>query len=131
MKKIVLSVGAIFLTVAVTIIILPKRAGIRALAGTQQMAQTHTTAATAAPKQEAESARVTLTGITTIPSHPLALLRVKWPANMSNREASYMLSVGQSQDGLTLDSLGLTNATVTLKEGRLTRTLTLQIGTQS
>jgi hypothetical protein len=42
-----------------------------------------------------------------------------------------MLSEGQSQDGLTLDSLGVTNAIVTLKEGQLRRTVRLQIGTQS
>jgi hypothetical protein len=95
------------------------------LPGSQQIAQTHT----AEPKEEAESAQVTLTGITTIPGRPQALLRVKWPARGSNRESSYMLSEGQSQDGLTLDSLGVTNAIVTLKEGQLRRTVRLQIGT--
>ena len=130
MSKKALFVGTIFLTVAITIIILHNRAAIRTLPGSQQIAQTHTAAATG-PKEEAESAQVTLTGITTIPGRPQALLRVKWPARVSNREASYMLSEGQSQDGLTLDSLGVTNAIVTLKEGQLRRTVRLQMGTQS
>ena len=131
MNKKALLTGATFLTVASTIIILHNRAAIRTLPGSQQITQTHTAAATAAPKGEAESAQVTLTGITTIPGRPQALLRVKWPARVSNREASYILSEGQSQDGLTVDSLGATNAIVTLKEGRLRRTVRLQIGTRS
>ncbi|HTL59029.1 MAG TPA: hypothetical protein VL361_25375 [Candidatus Limnocylindrales bacterium] len=131
MNKKALFVGAIFLTVAITIIILQDRAAIRTLPGCQQIVQTHTAAATAGPKEEAESAQVTLTGITTIPGRPQALLRVKWSARLSNREAFYMLSEGQSQDGLTLDSLGVTNAIVTLKEGQRRRTVRLQIGTQS
>ena len=130
MNKKALFVGTIFLTVAITII-LHNKAAIRTLPGSQQIAQTHTAAATAAPKEEAESAQVTLTGITTIPGRSLAFLRVKWPARVLSREASYTLSEGQSQDGLTLDRLGVTNAIVTLKEGRLTRTVRLQIGTQS
>jgi hypothetical protein len=130
-NKKALFVGAIFLTVAITIIILQDRAAIRTLPGCQQIVQTHTAAATAGPKEEAESAQVTLTGITTIPGRPQALLRVKWSARLSNREAFYMLSEGQSQDGLTLDSLGVTNAIVTLKEGQRRRTVRLQIGTQS
>jgi hypothetical protein len=131
MNKKALFVGAIFLTGAITIIIQHKRAGIRTVPDSQQIAQNSTAAATAGPKEEAESAQVTLTGITTIPGHPLALLRVKWPARVSNREAAYMLSEGQSQDGLTLDSLGVTNAIITLKEGQVRRTVRLQMGTQS
>lgn len=127
MNKKALFVGAIFLTVAITIILLHNRAAIRTLPGSQQIAQTHT----AGPKEEAESAQVTLTGITTIAGRPKALLQVKWPARASNREAFYMLSEGQSQDGLSLDSLGATNAIVTLKEGQLRRTVRLQLGTQS
>jgi hypothetical protein len=131
MNKKALFAGAIFPTVAIVIIILYNRAATRTLPGSQPIAQTHTAAAMAGPKEEAESAQVTLTGITTIPSRPQALLRVKWPGRASNREAFYMLSEGQSQDGLTLDSLGVTNAIVTLKEGQLRRTVRLQIGTQS
>ena len=131
MSRKALFVGAIVLTVAITIIILHNSGAIRTLPGGQQIAQTHTAAATAGPKEEAESAQVTLTGITTIPARPRALLRVKWPARVSNREASYMLSEGQSQDGLTLESLGVTNAIVTLKEGKVTRTVRLEIGTPS
>ena len=121
MNKKALFVGSIFLTT--------ERLSGPCLTD-RQIAQTHTAAATG-PKEEAESAQVTLTGITTIPGRPQALLRVKWPARGSNREASYMLSEGQSQDGLTLDSLGVTNAIVTLKEGQRRRTVRLQIGTQS
>ena len=131
MNKKALFVGAIFLTVAITIIILHNKAAIRSLPVSQQIAQTSTAAATTGPKEEAESAQVTLTGITTIPGRPRALLQVKWPARVSNREASYILSEGQTQDGLTLDSLDATNAIVTLKEGQFRRTVRLQIGTQS
>ena len=109
MNKKALFIGAIFLTVAITIII--------------------PAAATAGPKEEAEPAQVTLIGITTTLGRTQALPRVKWPARVSNREASYMLSEGQSQDGLTLDSLGVTNAIVTLKEGQLRRTVRLQMST--
>ena len=42
-----------------------------------------------------------------------------------------MLSEGQSQEGLTLDSLGVTNAVVTLKEGQLSRTVRLQLSAES
>jgi hypothetical protein len=56
MNKKALFVGAIFLTVAITIVILHNRAAIRILPGSQQIAQTHTAAATAGPKEEAESA---------------------------------------------------------------------------
>lgn len=130
MNKKALLVGSIILAGAITIIILHNRAADRTLPGSQQIEQTYTAAATAGPKVEAESAQVTLTGITTIPGRPQALLRVKWPARLSNRAASYILSEGQSQDGLTLDSLGVTNAIVTLKEGQLRRTVRLQLGTQ-
>ena len=131
MIKKALFVGAIFLTVPITIIILHNRTAIRTVPGSQQIAQSHTAAATAGPKEAMESAQITLTGITTIPDRPRALLRVKWPARVSNRESSYMLSEGQSQDGLTLVSLGATNAIVTLQEGELRRTVRLKIGTQS
>jgi hypothetical protein len=66
-------------------------------------------------------------GIATSLGRTQALLRVNWPARVSNREASYILSEGQSQDGLTLDSLDVTNAIVTLKEGQLRRTVGLQL----
>jgi hypothetical protein len=131
MNKKALFVGATFLTVAITIIIVHNRGAIRTLPVGQQIGQTSTAAATAGPKEVVGSAEVALTGITTIPARPQALLRVKWPGRVSTREASYMLSEGQSQDGLTLDSLGVTNAIVTLKEGQLRRTVRLQIGTQS
>ena len=75
MNKKVLFVGSIFLTVAISIIVLHNRAAIRTLPGSQQIAQTHTAAATAGPKEQAESAQVTLTGITTIPPRPVALHR--------------------------------------------------------
>ena len=129
MSKKALFVGAIFVTVAITIIILHNRAAIRTLPGSQQTAQTHTAAATAGPKEEAESAQVTLTGITTIPGRPLALLRVKWPARVSNRE-EYILSEGQSQDGITVDSIDVTNAIVTLKVAQVRRTVRLEKGPQ-
>src|SRR5215475_2383230 len=105
MNKKALFVGAMILIVAIIITILQNRAAIRTLPGSQQIAQTHPVAATAGPNQE--SAQVTLTGITSIPGRPQAFLRVKWPARVSNREAFYMLSEGQSEDGLTLDSLGV------------------------
>ena len=129
MNKKALFVGAIFVPVAIAIIILHNRAAIRTLPGSQQIAQTRTAAATAGPKEEAESAQVTLTGITTIPGRPLALLRVKWPARVSNRE-EYILSEGQSQDGITVDSIDVTNAIVTLKVAQVRRTVRLEKGPQ-
>jgi len=60
-----------------------------------------------------------------------ALLRVKWPASAANRQTSYTLSEVQSIDGLTLDSLGVTNAIVTLKEGQLSRTVRLPLSAES
>ena len=131
MNKKALFVGAIFLTVAITIIILHNRAAIRTLPSSQQIAQAHTAAATAGPKEEAESAQVTLTGITTIPGRPQALLRVEWPARLLNREESYILSEGQSQDGITVDSIDVTNAIVTLKVAQVRRTVRLERGTRS
>jgi hypothetical protein len=131
MNKKALFVGALFLTVAITMIILHNRAAIRTLPGSQQIAQTHTAAATAGPKEEAESAQVTLTGITTIPGRPQAFLRVKWPAMVSNREESYILSEGQSQNGITVDSIDVTNAIVTLKVAQVRRTVRLERGTRS
>jgi len=80
MNKKALFVGANFLTLAITMILLHKRAAIRTLPGIQQIAQPQTEAATAGPKEEAESVQGTLPGITTIPGRPQALLRVKWPA---------------------------------------------------
>jgi hypothetical protein len=111
MNKKALFIGALSLTVAITIII--------------------PAAATAGPKEDAEPAQVSLIGITTTLGHTQALLRVKSPARVSNREASYILSEGQSVDGLTLDSLGSTNAIVTLKEGQLSRTVRLQLSAES
>ena len=129
MNKKALFVGAIFLTVAITTIILHNRAVAQTLPGSQQIAQPHTAGVTAGPKEEAEPAQVKLIGIITNQGRTQALLQVKWPATPSNRD--YILSKGQSIDGLTLDSLGVTNAIVTVKEGQLRRTVRLQIGTQS
>jgi hypothetical protein len=127
MNRQVRFIGASFLTVAITLIILHNRAVAQTLPGSPPIAQAHTAAATAGPKEEAEPAEVTLIGITTSLGRTQALLRVKWPARVSNREASYILSEGQSIDGLTLDNLGVTNAIVTLKEGQLRRTVGLQL----
>jgi hypothetical protein len=71
-----------------------------------------------------------LTGIMTTPGRPLALLVVKWPASVSNRE-EYILSEGQSQDRITVDSIDVTNAIVTLKVAQVRRTVRLERGTRS
>lgn len=131
MNKKALFAGVIFLTVAMTIIILRNRAAIRTSPGSQQIAQTHTASAAAEPKEEMERAKVRLIGITTSLGRTQALLRVEWPARLLNREESYILSEGQSQDGITVDSIDVTNAIVTLKVAQVKRTVRLERGTRS
>lgn len=103
MNKKALFLGAIFLTVAFTIII--------------------PAAATAGPKEKAEPAQVTLIGIMTVQGRTQALLRVEPPAGTSGRGETYTLSEGQSKAGLTVESIDAANATVTLRVGQVRQTL--------
>jgi hypothetical protein len=123
MNKKALFAGAIFLMVATTITILHHRTAIGALPGGPQLAQTHTDAAAAEPKQEAPPVEVKLIGIMTVLDRKQALLRVEPPAGTSGRGESYILSEGQSQGGLTVESIDTTNATVTLRVGQIRKTL--------
>ncbi len=131
MNKKALSAGAIFLIVAMTITILHNRTAIRTLPDSRQIAQTNTDPAAAAPKQKVQPVEVRLIGITTILNHKQALLRVEPPAGESGRAESYILSEGQSKDGLTVESINATNATVTLRVAQIRRTLRIERGPQS
>ncbi len=131
MNKKALSAGAIFLIVAMTITILHNRTAIRTLPDNRQIAQTNTDPAAAAPKQKVQPVEVRLIGITTILNHKQALLRVEPLAEESGRAESYILSEGQSKDGLTVESINATNATVTLRVAQIRRTLRIERGLQS
>jgi hypothetical protein len=122
MNKKALFAGANFLIVAMTITILPNRTAIGALPDGRQIAQTSTDAAAAEPKQEAQPVEVRLIGIMTILDRKQALLRVEQPAGTPSRR-DYVLSEGQSIDGLTVEKIDPTNATVTLRVGQIRRTL--------
>ena len=130
MNKKALFAGAIFLVVAITITVVHNRTAIRASPDSRQIAKADTDAA-AEPKQEAQPVEVRLMGITTILDHKQALLRVEPPAGTSNRAESYILSEGQSKDGLTVERIDATNATVTLRLAQVRRTLRLEKGPQS
>jgi hypothetical protein len=130
MNRKALFAGAIFLTVAVTIIILHNGTALGTPPESRQIAQANTDAA-APPKQEAQPVEVKLAGITTISNHKKALLRVDPPAGTSGRGKSYILSEGQSIEGLTVESINTTNATVTVRIGQVRRTLRLEKGSQS
>jgi len=111
MNKKALFIGALFLTVAITIII--------------------PAAATAGPKEDAEQAQVRLIGIMTVLDRKQAMLRVEPPAGTSGRGDTYILSEGQSQGGLTVESIDVTNATVTLRVGQIRKTLRPEKAPQS
>ncbi len=130
MNKKALFAGAIFLMVAMTITVLHNRTANRASPDRRQIAQVSTGAA-AAPNEEAQPVEVRLMGITTILDHKQALLRIEPPAGTSGRGESYILSEGQSKDGLTVESINATNATVTLRVAQIRRTLRLERDPQS
>jgi len=50
-----------------------------------------------------------------------AFLKVRWPADMSRREESSILSEGESQDGITVESIDPTNGDVKLRVLQTTR----------
>ncbi len=105
MKKKGLFTGAIFAIVAMTVTIL------------------HNRTATAEPKSEAQPVEVSLLGIMTLSDRKQALLRVEPPAGASSRGKKYILSEGQSAEGLTVESIDVTNVTVTLRVGQIRKTL--------
>jgi hypothetical protein len=119
MNKNVMIAGAIAL--AVTIVVVLNHTAFRTSPAVQQMAQTNTSAFMATSKAKAEQVNVKLTGITTILNIKKALLKVRWPADMSRREESYMLSEGESQDGITVESIDPTNGVVKLRVLQTTR----------
>src|ERR1051326_8647812 len=129
MNKKALFAGAIFLVAAMTFIVVHDRMDIRISPGSRQVAPANTDVA-AAPKQEAPPVQVRLVGITTILEQKRALLRVEPPAGTSNWGESYILSEGQSKDGLAVETIDTTNATVTLRVAQVRRTLRLGTGSQ-
>jgi hypothetical protein len=124
-KKVMIAV-AVTLTVG-TIVWLNKVA-IRTQPVGQRIKEINTGAAMAAPKAKAEEVRVSLVGITTLLNQKKALLSVQWPAGTSTGWQSYILSEGQSQDGITIDSIDVTNSAVTLRVLQGTRTIRLEKG---
>ena len=118
MNKNVMIAGAIAL--AVTIVVVLNRTAVRTSPAVQQMAQTNPRAFMATSKAKAEQVNVKLVGITTILNIKKAFLKVRWPADMLRREES-CLSEGESQDGITVESIDPTNGVVKLRVLQTTR----------
>ena len=93
-----------------------------------QIKEVKAVTAAAAPKTKDEEAKVTLVGITTILGQKKAFLRLRSPAGTPAGEQSFMLSEGQSQDGITVDNIDVTNGTVTLKTPQGTRIVKVEKG---
>jgi uncharacterized protein with FMN-binding domain len=119
MNKRVIIAGAIAL--AVTIVVVLNHTAVRTSPAVQQMAQTNTRAFMATSKAKAEQVSVKLVGLTTILNIKKAFLQVRWPADTSRREQSCMLSEGESQDGITVESIDATNGVVKLRVLQTTR----------
>jgi|SRR6185369_6752480 len=119
MNKNVLIAGAIAL--AVTIVVVLNHTAVRSSHAVQQMAQTNTSAFMATSKASAEQVSVKLVGVTTIPNIKKAFLKMRWPADMSRRAESCILSEGESQDGITVESIDPTNGVVKLRVLQTTR----------
>lgn len=119
MKRNVMIAGAIAL--AVTIVVVLNHTAVRTSPAVQQMAQTNTSAFMATSKAKAEQVNVKLVGLTSILNIKKAFLKVQWPADMSRREESCMLSEGESQDGITVESIDATNGVVKLRVLQTTR----------
>jgi hypothetical protein len=119
MKRNVMIAGAIAL--AVTIVVVLNHTAVRTSPAVQQMAQTNTSAFIATSKAKAEQVDVKLVGLTAILNIKKAFLKERWPADMSRREESCMLSEGESQDGITVESIDPTNGVVKLRVLQTTR----------
>ena len=118
MNKKVIIAGAIAL--AVTIVVVLNHTAVRTSPAVQQMAQTNASAFMATSKAKAEQVNVKLVGLTAI-NIKKAFLQVRWPADMSRREESCILSEGESQDGITVESIDPTNGVVKLRVLQATR----------
>src|SRR5512140_3832995 len=110
--------GAI--AMAVTIVVVLNHTAVRTSPVVQQIAQTNTSAFMATAKAKAEQVNVQLVGITSILNVKKAFLKVRWPADMLRREES-CLSEGESQDGITVESIDPTNGVVKLRVLQTTR----------
>ena len=119
MNKNVMIAGAIAL--AVTIVVVLNHTAVRTSPAVQQMAQTNTGTFMATSEAKAEQVDVKLVGITSILNIKKAFLQVRWPADMSRREESSILSEGESQDGITVESIDPTNGVVKLRVLQNTR----------
>ena len=118
MNKNVMIAGAIAL--AVTIVVVLNHTAVRTSPAVQQMSQTNTSAFMATSKAKAEQVNVKLVGITTILNIKKAFLKVRWPADMSRRDEC-ILSEGESQDGITVESIDPANGVVKLRVLQTTR----------
>jgi hypothetical protein len=119
MKKNVMIAGAIAL--AVTIVVVLNHTAVRTSPAVQQISQTNTSAFMTTSKVKAEEANVELVGITSFPNIKKAFLKVRWSAGTSWRKESSMLSEGESQDGITVESIDPTNGVVKLRVLQTTR----------
>ena len=88
-----------------------------------QIKEINTGAAMAAPKTKADEVKVSLVGITSIANQKKALIRVRWPVGTSIPEQTYIFSKGESKDGITIDSIDVTNGAVTLRVQQDARTI--------
>lgn len=121
MNKKVMIAGAISLAVAVVLVL--NKTALRTLPTGQRMAQTNTSAVMTTPGAQTGQIKVKLVGITTILNTKKALIEVQWPPEMSRREESCILSEGQSQDGVTVESIDTTNGAVKVRMLQTTRIL--------
>lgn len=127
MNKKMMVAGAAILLVAVILIVLTLPA-VRTTPTGQHTAQVKANAVVPTPEARDEQIKVKLVGITTILDVKKALLKVQWPADVSKHDESYVLSEGQSQDGIAVDSIDVTNGSVTLRVQQVTRTIRVEKG---
>jgi len=121
MNKKVMIACAIALAAVVAVLL--NGAAVRRSPVSEQVAQTNTGEAMVTPKVEAQQVKVGLVGITTVLNVKKALLQVRWPEGASTREESYILSEGESKDGITVDAIDVTTGSVTLRVYEVTRTV--------
>lgn len=112
-QKKVLIVAGLSLTVALFIVL--HRNAVRTPATAPRGVPTDNGAERATPKVKGQDVNVELVGITTILNVKKAFLKVQWPADVSRRGDSYILSEGESQDGITVETIDAGNNTVKLQ----------------
>ena len=120
-QKKVLIVAGLSLTVALFVVW--HRSAVRTSPAEPRTVHTDTGAERAISKAKGQDVNVELVGITSILNVKKAFLKIQWPPDLSRR--NYMLSEGESQDGITVESIDATNNTVKLKVLQTARILKL------